>query len=201
MIQLGVAVLVVSLQARQMVSLPCVIFHSLGFLPIWPGLLKSFSRMSFQIFPIFESRCARWSFPPESPSSERASFKRELKTMSSSAPGPWIKLYKSRRWERRSRRNLQAHKFLCQECLKAGKTEPATLSHHLNEFQPNFTEWEFWFGELTALCHHCHFKIHHPGYDIKDRGFLLDIGSDGYPIDPRHDVYNSTTAKRESPNE
>jgi hypothetical protein len=119
--------------------------------------------------------------------------------MSSSAPGPWIRLYKSRRWERRSRRNLQAYKFLCQECLRNGKTVPATLSHHINEFQPSFSELEFWYGELTALCSDCHFLIHHPGYII-NRDFETDIGVDGWPIDPRHSVYQSNVAKREQSN-
>jgi 5-methylcytosine-specific restriction protein A len=116
--------------------------------------------------------------------------------MASSAPGPWQRLYKSRRWERRSRRNLQAHKYLCQECLKANKTTPATLSHHLNEFQPNFTELEFFYGELTALCHDCHFKIHHPGYQIT-RDFEIDIGTDGFPIDRAHPFWKVSMAQEE----
>jgi len=138
-------------------------------------------------------------FPPER-SIGRARFKERLKKMSSSAPGPWQKLYKSRRWERRSRRNLQSFKYICQECLKAGKTVPATLSHHLREYQPNFSELEFWYGELTALCHDCHFKIHHPGYEIT-RDFEIDIDASGWPIDPRHPVFNTNVAKREQNND
>jgi hypothetical protein len=52
------------------------------------------------------------------------------------------------------------HKHLCQECLRNGKIEPATLSHHINEYRESFSELDFWCGELTALCSDCHFKIH-----------------------------------------
>jgi uncharacterized protein YlaI len=119
--------------------------------------------------------------------------------MSYSTPGPWQKLYKSRRWEHRSQRNLQAHKYLCQECLKNGKTVPATLSHHVREYQPSFSELDFWYGELTALCHDCHFRIHY-GHEV-NRDFETDIGVDGFPIDPRHPFFNTNAAKREQNND
>jgi hypothetical protein len=199
-IQLGRFGVRLPMQARQWFSCLCVLDTPRKFpFPLAGPAQKFFEDVVPNIPRPRISRCARWLHLPWT--IERARFFKELKTMSSSAPGPWIRLYKSRRWERRSRRNLQAHKYLCQECLKNGKTVPATLSHHVREYQPNFTELEFWYGELSACCHDCHFKIHHPGYEIKDRGFLLDIGSDGYPIDPRHDFYNSTTAKRESQND
>jgi hypothetical protein len=120
--------------------------------------------------------------------------------MTSSNPKPWAALYHTRRWERRSRRNLQFYKYLCQECLKNGKTEPAILSHHLREHQPSFSELDFWYGELTALCSDCHFLIHHPGYII-NRDFEIDIDASGWPIDPRHPVFNTNVAKREQNND
>ena len=116
--------------------------------------------------------------------------------MTSSNPNPWAHLYKTRRWERRSALNLKMHKHLCQECLKHGKTVPATLSHHVREYQLNFSELEFWYGELSAVCHDCHFKIHHPGYITRD--FMTDVDSSGWPIDPKHPVFNTNVAKRES---
>jgi hypothetical protein len=78
---------------------------------------------------------------------------------------------------------LKMHKYLCQECLKNGKTEPATLSHHVNEYRESFAELDFWFGKLTALCANCHAKIH--GYNVA-REFAIDIGPDGFPEDPNH---------------
>jgi 5-methylcytosine-specific restriction enzyme A len=103
--------------------------------------------------------------------------------MASSNPKPWAKLYHTRRWERRSRLNLEMHKHLCQECLRNGKVEPATLSHHVNEYRESFSELDFWYGELTALCAGCHADIH--GYN-KPKDYQADIGSDGYALDPNH---------------
>jgi hypothetical protein len=96
---------------------------------------------------------------------------------------PWARFYGTERWRRRSLLNLKMHKHLCQECLKVGKVEPATISHHINEWRENSTELDFWCGELTALCADCHAEIH--GYN-KSRGFITDIGPDGWPIDPQN---------------
>jgi 5-methylcytosine-specific restriction endonuclease McrA len=115
--------------------------------------------------------------------------------MASNTPKPWAKLYATSRWERRSRLNLKMHKHLCQECLRNGKVEPATLSHHVHEYRESFSELEFWYGELTALCAGCHAKAH--GYNQAQREFETDIDVSGWPSDPRHPVYNTTTAKRE----
>jgi|SRR5450631_2415255 hypothetical protein len=120
---------------------------------------------------------------------------KRLSAMTSSIPKPWAALYKTRRWERRSRLNLKMHKYLCQECLKNGKVEPATLSHHLNEWKPSSSELDFWYGPLTAVCRDCHFKIH--GFNQSKEEFVRDIDESGWPCDPLHPVYNSTTAKRE----
>jgi hypothetical protein len=115
--------------------------------------------------------------------------------MVSSSPKPWSHLYHTRRWERRSRLNLKMHKHLCQECLKNGKTEPAILSHHLNEYQPNFSELEFWYGPLTALCRNCHFEIH--GFNTKAHDFEIDIGPDGLPLDLNHPFWKASLAQEE----
>jgi 5-methylcytosine-specific restriction endonuclease McrA len=114
--------------------------------------------------------------------------------MTSNTPGPWARLYKTRRWERRSRLNLKLHKYLCQDCLKAGKTEPAILSHHVNEYRESFSEMEFWYGPLTALCKNCH-AAHH-GYN-QSRGFEVDIGSDGFPLDVNHPFWKASLAQEE----
>jgi hypothetical protein len=115
--------------------------------------------------------------------------------MTSSLPNPWAALYHTRRWERRSRRNLQSFKYICQECLKNGKTAPAILSHHINEYQPNFSELEFWYGELTALCRNCHFEIH--GFNTKAHDFETTIGSDGFPLDVNHPFWKASLAQEE----
>jgi hypothetical protein len=115
--------------------------------------------------------------------------------MTSSNPKPWAALYHTRRWEKRSRRNLQLFKHICQECLKNGKTEPAILSHHLHEYQASFSELEFWYGPLTALCRNCHCEIH--GFNTKTRDFEIDIGVDGFPIDPAHPFWKTSLAQEE----
>jgi HNH endonuclease len=115
--------------------------------------------------------------------------------MASSMPKPWARLYHTRRWERRSKLNLKMFKYLCQECLKAGKVEPATLSHHVHEWTPSSSELDFWFGELTALCANCH-AAHH-GFNISKETFDRDIDGSGWPCDPMHPVYQTDVAKRE----
>jgi 5-methylcytosine-specific restriction protein A len=118
--------------------------------------------------------------------------------MASKTPKPWSRLYSTSRWERIPKLNLKMHKYLCQECLRNGKTEPATLSHHINEYRESFSELDFWYGELTALCKDCHARHH--GYNVA-RDFETDIDASGWPCDPRHPVYQSNTAKREQSNE
>ncbi len=113
--------------------------------------------------------------------------------MASNTPKPWAKLYGTRRWERRSRLNLRMFP-LCAECKRQGWTQEANLSHHVNEYRESFSELEFWYGPLESLCFAHHAKIH--GYNLP-REFETDIDESGWPSDPRHPVYNTTTAKRE----
>jgi hypothetical protein len=121
-------------------------------------------------------------------------FNNRLIAMASSNPKPWAKLYGTSRWERRSKLNLRMFKHLCQECLRNGKTEPATLSHHINEYRESFSELDFWYGPLTALCANCHAEKH--GYN-KARGFDIDIGPDGYPIDTLNHPFWIESRKQE----
>jgi 5-methylcytosine-specific restriction enzyme A len=109
-----------------------------------------------------------------------------------SAPKAWTKLYRRNRWAKISKLVLQRDK-ICQQCLRDGKVEPATLTHHVNEWRPNSTELDFWKGPFEALCFTCHEKIH--GRSNKE--YVRDIGIDGFPVDPLHPFYQSSTAKRE----
>jgi 5-methylcytosine-specific restriction enzyme A len=118
--------------------------------------------------------------------------------MTSLNPKPWAKFYGTTRWERRSKLNLRMHP-LCAECKRQGRTKEANLSHHLEEWQPNFGEYQFWYGPLESACYECHAKHH--GFNTKTHDFDTAIGVDGWPIDPMHDVYRSTTARRENSNE
>jgi 5-methylcytosine-specific restriction enzyme A len=102
--------------------------------------------------------------------------------MASTIPKPWAKLYGTRRWERRSEFNLRQHP-LCAECERQGRTQEATLSHHLNEYREGMTELDFYFGPIESLCYDCHSKIHgRPARLPYRKGVSLD----GMPIDPMH---------------
>ncbi len=118
--------------------------------------------------------------------------------MASSNPKPWSRLYGTSRWERRSQLNLRMNP-LCAECKRQGRTQGANLSHHINEYRESFSELEFWYGPLESLCFAHHAKIH--GFNQGAKEFETDIDASGWPLDPRHPVYNSTTAKREQSNE
>ena len=41
----------------------------------------------------------------------------------------------------------------------------------------------FWFGELQSLCTQCHNKSKQ---ELETKGFITDIGHDGWPVDQRH---------------
>jgi hypothetical protein len=84
---------------------------------------------------------------------------------------------------------------LCAECKRQGRTQEANLSHHLEEWRPSFSEYEFWYGPIESLCFTCH-AIHH-GYQIPKENFERDIDETGWPCDSMHPVYQTDVAKRE----
>ena len=43
-----------------------------------------------------------------------------------------------------------------------------------------------WLGELQSLCLACHLSLK---AQAERKGYHCEIGLDGYPIDPRHPVY------------
>src|SRR6267142_3390679 len=109
-----------------------------------------------------------------------------------SAPKAWTKLYRRNRWAKISKLVLQRDK-ICARCVRDGKVEPATLTHHVNEWRPNSTELDFWRGPFEALCFTCHEKHH----GRANKEYIRDIDESGWPCDERHPVYQSSTAKRE----
>ena len=93
------------------------------------------------------------------------------------------KLYDRRQWRRRSAMQLKAHP-MCQDCEQQGRTREAVLSHHIVPHNGN--EVLFHLGELRSLCHPCHLRVHGRA---PPRGFSFEIALDGWPVDPRHEVY------------
>jgi hypothetical protein len=68
--------------------------------------------------------------------------------------------------------------------LKQGLVEVATVADHVIPHKGNWDS--FWRGGLQSLC-----KFHHDTHKTQDeiRGYSIDIGMDGYPIDKKHPVH------------
>jgi 5-methylcytosine-specific restriction endonuclease McrA len=98
--------------------------------------------------------------------------------------------YKSRRWERR--RLLQLKQFpMCAMCKKEGKDFAANVADHVIPHRED--PQKFWFSALQSLCdrHHSSSK-----QQLENKGFINDIGDDGWPKDPNHLVYQQVIKKR-----
>ena len=73
------------------------------------------------------------------------------------------RFYHSRDWEQARELALQRDAYLCQHCLKAGVTTPATMVHHIIELTPaNITDPNIATDprNLVSLCDLCHKKVH-----------------------------------------
>ena len=101
------------------------------------------------------------------------------------AHNPW---YSTSRWQKR--RAGQLREFpLCAMCLGKGLPVAATVADHVRPHQGDNNS--FWFGELQSLCATCHsstkkleeFAANPPRHARK---FSLEVGEDGWPIDPAH---------------
>ncbi len=93
---------------------------------------------------------------------------------------PWEKLYHLKRWERRSKYQMQQHP-LCAMCLEHGVVVPAVVADHVVPHRGN--QHMFWYGALQSLC-----REHHntSKQQLETKGFTDDIGTDGFPVDPNH---------------
>jgi hypothetical protein len=69
-------------------------------------------------------------------------------------------------------------------CLARGVTTPATVADHIipHRNDPN----SFILGAVQSLCASCHNRVKK---QLEKRGYDTAVGSDGYPIDPRHPAY------------
>jgi 5-methylcytosine-specific restriction protein A len=100
------------------------------------------------------------------------------------------KWYDRRRWRRRARAQL-VREPCCSMCMrKHGLVVPATVADHVVPHRGNWNE--FWLGKLQSLCASCHSK-----YKQQDeiRGYAIDIGIDGYPLDPNHPGYHGAVSR------
>jgi 5-methylcytosine-specific restriction enzyme A len=87
------------------------------------------------------------------------------------------------RWKNRARHQLAIHP-LCRYCMERGIVTPATIADHVEPHRGDINK--FWLGELQSLCKNCHDS----GKKAEEqRGYRIDIGADGWPLDPNHPAY------------
>ena len=92
----------------------------------------------------------------------------------------WDNFYKTSRWQRLRRLQLQRHP-LCKFCLERAIVTAANVVDHVT---PHRGDWNaFVTGELQSLCEPCHKSTKR---EIELRGYRSDVGLDGYPTDPNH---------------
>ncbi len=95
----------------------------------------------------------------------------------------WDRWYSTARWQRLRKHQLSEHP-LCALCAEKGLVVPASIVDHIIPHKGN---WDaFVLGKLQSLCKLCHDRDKRM---IELRGYSVEIGTDGYPVDPRHPAY------------
>jgi 5-methylcytosine-specific restriction enzyme A len=89
-------------------------------------------------------------------------------------------LYTNRRWRRRARLEKAASP-VCVVCWDSGITNPAEVSHHVEDFGDD--RFKFFTSPVISLCRHHHELTHGRG---DQRDYDLTIDASGWPCDPRH---------------
>lgn len=90
------------------------------------------------------------------------------------------KWYHTKRWERRAKLQLR-HEPLCSMCLRLNILTAARVADHVVPHRGDSVL--FWMGQLQSLCHNHHNKSKRT---LEDKGYVDDIGADGWPIHPNH---------------
>lgn len=82
-------------------------------------------------------------------------------------------------WDKARKQRLELDRYLCQPCLKAGRTTAATEVHHLQSKADGGTDD---LSNLLSSCSSCHQDL-----DLANRGHtkrvVRVVGLDGYPLD------------------
>jgi len=101
---------------------------------------------------------------------------------------PWLGWYNKVRWAKRAKHQLKQHP-LCVMCMQEGMITTAKVADHVIPHRGDYML--FWFGELQSLCseHHSSSK-----QQLEHKGFVGDIGCDGFPIDDKH-PFNKASMK------
>jgi len=101
------------------------------------------------------------------------------------SPVEWDSFYKTARWQRLRKFQLIQHP-LCKFCLARGIVTAANVVDHVVPHKGDWTD--FVTGELQSLCGPCHNSAKR---QVELRGYRLDVGVDGYPIDRNHPFYRA----------
>lgn len=97
---------------------------------------------------------------------------------------PGNEWYGLARWKKRRRVQLRQHP-LCKLCEQLhGLIVPASVVDHVVPHRGDRELFEN--GELQSLCVKCHDSVKRT---IEQRGYSLDIGVNGWPVDHRHPCY------------
>lgn len=96
----------------------------------------------------------------------------------SAAAAEYRSLYKTAAWSRRRLAQLAAEP-LCRMCARFGVVTPATVADHIT---PHRGDLDLFHGPLQSLCAPCHDG---PKQADDLRGYSIDIGPDGWPVDPK----------------
>jgi 5-methylcytosine-specific restriction enzyme A len=96
-------------------------------------------------------------------------------------------LYGTERW-----RKIAAHQMriepLCRLCRERGRITPARVADHIEPWKRSSDPNAFWCSnsKLQSLCKTCHSGAK---AIIEKRGYDTRVSPDGWPVDPRHPVY------------
>jgi len=93
------------------------------------------------------------------------------------------RLYDKARWSRVRRQQLRAHPW-CAMCWQKGLVVPATVVDHVEPHRGDVNK--FWLNPLQSLCKPCHDGRKQ---SLEKKGYIDEIGSDGWPIDASHPAY------------
>jgi len=92
---------------------------------------------------------------------------------------PWRSWYSLQRWRTRAKHQLRVAP-LCALCEEQGRIVPATIADHNPPHKGDYNA--FILGPLRSLCRDCH----QGQWAVDKRGYSLEIGDDGYQLDPAH---------------
>ena len=96
-----------------------------------------------------------------------------------------MRLYGTERWRRLAKHQLRVEP-LCATCLREGRVTAARVADHVEPWRGDINK--FWLGKLQSLCERCHNSTKK---DLERHGYDSTVGVDGFPLDPRHPIYQT----------